>query len=101
MELHHYPQAQGGLIDQVIVSRALSWRTAKTLAMAFPQTEERDHFGSPSFRVKGKIFAQLSARENKERRALVKLSLADQAWLTMSDPNTFVPAPHWGRHGWT
>ena len=69
--------------------------------MALPETEVRDHFGSPSFRVKGKIFAQLSASENKERRALVKLSLADQAALTMSDPATFLPAPHWGRHGWT
>jgi len=69
--------------------------------MALPETEERDHFGSPSFRVKGKIFAQLSAPENEERRALVKLSSADQAALTISDPDTFLPAPHWGRHGWT
>jgi hypothetical protein len=68
--------------------------------MALPETEERDHFGSPSFRVKGKIFAQLSAQENNERRALLKLSTADQAALTMSDPDTFVPAPHWGRYGW-
>lgn len=79
----------------------LSWNKAKALAMALPETEERDHFGSPSFRVKGKIFAQLSAAENEERRALVKLSSADQAALTMSNPNTFLPAPHWGRHGWT
>ncbi len=79
----------------------ISWRTAKALAMALPETEERDHFGSLSFRVKGKIFAQLSASENEERRALVKLSSADQAALTMSDPDTFLPAPHWGRHGWT
>lgn len=69
--------------------------------MALPATEERDHFGSPSFRVKGKIFAQLSAYESEERRALVKLSSADQAAPTMADPDTFTPAPHWGRHGWT
>jgi hypothetical protein len=69
--------------------------------MALPETEERDHFGSPSFRVKGKIFAQLSAPENQEPRPLVKLSSADQAALTMSDPSTFLPAPHWGRHGST
>ncbi|MBS0380721.1 MAG: MmcQ/YjbR family DNA-binding protein [Proteobacteria bacterium] len=69
--------------------------------MALPQTEERDHFGSPSYRVNGKIFAQLSASQKKEQRALVKLSSADQAALTLSHPDTFSPAPHWGRHGWT
>ena len=79
----------------------VSWHAAKALAMALPETEELDHFGSPSFRVTGKMFAQLSAPENEERRAPVKLSSADQTALTMSDPDTFLPAPHWGRRGWT
>jgi hypothetical protein len=68
---------------------------------ALPESEERDHFGSLSFRVNGKIFAQLSACDQTEQRALVKLSLADQAALTMSHPDAFAPAPQWGRHGWT
>jgi hypothetical protein len=79
----------------------VSWHAARAFALALPGAEERDHFGSPSFRVKGKIFAQLSPSESKERRALVKLSSADQAALTMSDPETFLPAAHWGHHGWT
>lgn len=69
--------------------------------MSLHDAEERDHFGSPSFRVGGKIFAQLSARNHQTPRAVVKLSSADQAALTMSDPETFSSVPSWGRHGWT
>lgn len=79
----------------------LSWEAAHKLALALPEAEERDHFGSPSFRVKGKIFAQLSARKSNEMRALVKLSVADQTALIMSAPETFSAVPQWGRHGWT
>ncbi|WP_293394616.1 MmcQ/YjbR family DNA-binding protein [Nevskia sp.] len=79
----------------------LSWQAAHKLALSLPEAEERDHFGSPSFRVTGKIFAQLSARDHEEQRVLVKLSAADQAALTMSDPDTFSAVPQWGQHGWT
>lgn len=32
---------------------------ARALALALPDTEERDHHGRPSFRVRGRIFATL------------------------------------------
>ena len=73
-----------------------SWKAAHKLALSLPESEERDHFGSPSFRVKGKIFAQLSSQGKSERRALVKLSAADQAALIMSAPETFSSVPQWG-----
>ena len=79
----------------------ISWESTHKLALALPESEEHDHFGSPSFRVKGKIFAQLSPPKSEDVRALVKLSAANQAALTMSAPNTFSPAPHWGHRGWT
>lgn len=79
----------------------LNWQTAHKLALSLPEAEERDHFGSPSFRVRGKIFAQLSPHTSKEPRALVKLSAADQAALTTSAPETFSTVPQWGRYGWT
>jgi hypothetical protein len=79
----------------------LSWQAAHKLALSLPEAEERDHFGSPSFRVKGKIFAQLSPRSSNEARALVKLPAADQAALIMSAPETFSSVPQWGHHGWT
>ena len=74
---------------------------ARKLAMSLPEVEERDHFGSPSFRVKGKIFAQLSRQGDESERALVKMTAADQAALTMSAPDVFSFVPQWGKHGWT
>lgn len=79
----------------------LSWEAAHKLALALPEAEEHDHFGGPSFRVRGKIFAQLSSRASTEARVLVKLPAADQAALVMSAPETFTSEPQWGRHGWT
>ncbi|MFT4246877.1 MAG: MmcQ/YjbR family DNA-binding protein [Pseudomonas sp.] len=79
----------------------LSWQAARELALSLPHAEERDHFGSPSFRVKGKIFAQLSPHSNSVECALVKLSAADQGALIMSSPGTFSSVPQWGHHGWT
>ena len=49
--------------------------TARELALALPEAEERDHRGHPSFRVKSKIFATLWP---DEQRAVLKLALADQ-----------------------
>lgn len=79
----------------------LSWEAAHKLALALPEAEEQDHFGSPSFRVRGKIFAQLSSRKSEKIRVLVKLPAADQTALLMSAPETFTSDPQWGRHGWT
>ena len=79
----------------------LSVQLARKLALALPEAEERDHFGSPSFRVRGKIFALLSIAVQADERAILKLSLADQAVLKMADGQTFSTVPQWGQHGWT
>lgn len=79
----------------------LALRTIRELALALPGVDERDHFGSPSFRVGGKIFAQMPAQTTGRDRAILKLALPDQTALVMSDPDTFAPVPQWGRYGWT
>ena len=79
----------------------VSIETARNFEMSLPQVEERDHFGSPSFRVAGKIFAQLFNRGDGAERALVKLAPADQAALIMSAPDVFSSVPQWEKHGWT
>lgn len=76
----------------------VSASAAALLAMSLPGATEKDHFGSRSFRVDGKIFAQVSAESG---RALVKLTAANQDALMTADPETFLPAPSWGRYGWT
>jgi hypothetical protein len=70
----------------------------RELAMQLPQAQEVDHFGAPSFRVRGKIFAQFSRRDD---RAIFKFSLDELDVLRMSADDLFEPDPSWGKHGWT
>jgi hypothetical protein len=70
----------------------------RELAMRLPQAEELDHFGTPSFRVRGKIFAQFSRGSSD---AIFKFSLDELDVLRMSAGDLFVPDPSWGKHGWT
>jgi hypothetical protein len=70
----------------------------RSFALGLPDTVERDHLGSPSFRVTGKIFAQLVYAEHV---VLVKLSLDEQAECIASDPARFWAPVHWAKFGWT
>jgi hypothetical protein len=67
-------------------------------ALALPQVTEQGHFGAPSFRVRGKIFAQLSSDETI---ALLKLSKDVQQWAITTYPRICRVEPQWGKHGWT
>ena len=73
--------------------------TARELALSLAGAEEHPHWGRPSFRVRQRIFATLWP---DERRAMVKLSLDDQAALTALSPEVFSPVPGgWGARGAT
>jgi hypothetical protein len=72
--------------------------TSRDLALAEAGAVEQPHFGSASFRVNGKIFAQLSSDDEV---GLVKLSLGAQEWLLAAHPGRCWSDLHWGRHGWT
>lgn len=71
----------------------------RRLALALPEAAEADHFGAPSFRVKGKIFATLG--ETAERLT-VKLDPEDRHNLEQAHPGVVeAVAGYWGRSGWT
>ncbi len=70
----------------------------RRFALALPQVEELIHMGAPSFRVNGKIFAQLA---EKEQVALLKLTLDEQDALLRSNPDDVWLPKHWGQFGWT
>jgi hypothetical protein len=73
--------------------------TARQIALSLPGTEEKGHFGMPSFRVNNKIFATQWVKEN---RMMVKLSPIDQSVFNSFDPTIFFPVPNkWGLKGAT
>jgi hypothetical protein len=67
-------------------------------ALSLPDVEEAPHFESRSFRVRRKIFAQLSS---DGASGVLKLPLLQQAELVADDPATYSVPPHWGQYGWT
>jgi len=72
----------------------------RKLALAFPETEERQHMSHPDFRVAGKIFATLGYPD--KTRGMVKLSPEDQHYFSKDYPDVFIPVKgNWGRRGAT
>lgn len=67
--------------------------------MALPEVTESVHFDKPSFRIKNKIFATL---HEKDKRAMVKLTLIEQSVFSGIDKTIIYPVPGgWGRQGAT
>lgn len=69
----------------------------KKLALSLPEAHEEGHWGSPSFRVRKKIFAVLHA---DERRVVLKLPRDYQEALVATNPEVY-SLGGWSHQGWT
>jgi predicted DNA-binding protein (MmcQ/YjbR family) len=77
----------------------ISIETFRKLALSFPEAEEQPHFEKPSFRIKKKIFATLSVKENQ---CVLKLSPIDQSVFVNYNNKIIYPVKGaWGKQGWT
>lgn len=73
----------------------------RRLVMDLPEVIEAAHMGHPDFRVRGKIFATLSWRDD-ECLGMVKLTPEQQGEFVKAKPKVFSPVPGgWGRRGCT
>ena len=71
----------------------------RRLALDLPEAVELAHMGTPDFRVRGKIFASLSAGKAV---ATLKLQRGQQEMVCAAEPDLFSPvAGYWGESGWT
>jgi hypothetical protein len=66
-------------------------------ALALPGAEEQPHWGDPSFRVRGRIFAVVHPRE---KTCVLKLARGDQSALVAAAPDVF-KTNAWSHQGWT
>ena len=69
----------------------------RRLALSFPEAEERETWGHPTFRVRGKMFMAMSEDGTS---ASVKAARDAQAALVGSEPTTFSIPAYVGHHGW-
>jgi len=70
---------------------------ARALALSFPEAEERETSGDPTFRVRDKIVMTM---DREGTAATVKAPREAQAALVGSDPDTFSIPAYVGQRGW-
>lgn len=72
----------------------------RSMALALPDAEEREHMGHPDFRVRGRIFATLGYPDSEW--GMVKLFPDQQRDFVAAAPKVFRPVKgEWGRQGCT
>ena len=71
--------------------------TLRAWLAELPEFEERETWGQPTLRVRGRMFGIL---DEESRMASLKTSREEQAALLEQDPETFSWPAYVGRHGW-
>ena len=74
----------------------------RAICLALPETTEKIAWGEPTFRVGGKLFAQVDNHHHGADHVAVWLAmpLGAQEGLVYSDPVRFFVPPYVGRRGW-
>jgi hypothetical protein len=74
----------------------------RTICLALPETTEKMAWGEPTFRVRGKLFAQLDNHHHGAAHLAVWLPmpLGAQESLVYTDPVRYFVPPYVGGRGW-
>jgi len=74
----------------------------RAICLALPETSEKMAWGEPTWRVKGKLFAQLDNHHHGADHLAVWLPapLGEQESLVFLDPQRFFRPPYVGPRGW-
>ena len=71
----------------------------RKICLAFPEAQEKEAWGDPTFRVKDKIFA-MEKRGDGRVSVWFKAPPGSQQVLIGADPDTFFRPPYVGHKGW-
>jgi predicted DNA-binding protein (MmcQ/YjbR family) len=71
----------------------------RKICLALPEAVEKEAWGDPTFRVKGKIFA-MEKRGDGRVSVWFKAPPGSQQVLIGADPDTFFRPPYVGHKGW-
>jgi predicted DNA-binding protein (MmcQ/YjbR family) len=73
----------------------------RKLCLALPEATEKEAWGDPTWRVRGRIFAMQKGNHEGGRPSLwVKAARGDQPVIVESDPSRFFVPPYVGHKGW-
>ncbi|MFI6996284.1 MmcQ/YjbR family DNA-binding protein [Nocardia sp. NPDC050175] len=76
----------------------MTFEEFRAFVLSLPETVEAQHHGSPDFRVRNKIMANL---DETAGCITVKLSLSDQQALVQRGDGSFSLPGGWSKFGWT
>jgi hypothetical protein len=78
-------------------SREVTWETVCEIARALPGSEEGTSYGTPAFKVGGKLFVRL----HQEGDSIVaRIDEAERAMRIAADPNAFYITDHYAPYPW-
>lgn len=73
-------------------SAAVTFDTVRRLALALPEAEESTSYGTPAFKVRGKLFVRL---HQSGESLVVKIDMNERAMRMRADPETFYITDHY------
>ena len=78
-------------------SAAVTFETVRQLALALPGVEEGTSYGTPAFKVKGKLFIRF---HQDGESLVVATEYADREALVLEQPETFYVTDHYLNYPW-
>ncbi|MCY3882405.1 MAG: MmcQ/YjbR family DNA-binding protein [Chloroflexi bacterium] len=74
----------------------------RAVCLALPEAEEKEAWGMPTFRVRGKLFAHFADDHHGDGRVALWLKAAEgaQELLVQAAPERFFVPPYMGPRGW-
>lgn len=71
----------------------------RAICLRYPEAEESDGVGDPTFKIRGKIFAMQHPMEGRPSM-WCKAQRGFQEMLITSEPQRYFAPPYVGHHGW-
>jgi hypothetical protein len=72
----------------------VTFERVRVLALALPSAEEAISYGTPAFKVRGKLFARL----REDGTLMVKTELGRREALIATQPDRYFTTPHYADH---
>src|SRR5262249_13764556 len=75
----------------------VTWQTVRELAGALPDAEESTSYGTPAFKVRGRLFARL---HQTGESVVVRIDKGERAMRLRADPEAFYITAHYTAYPW-
>jgi hypothetical protein len=76
---------------------AITWETVRELARTLPGAEEGTSYGTPAFKVRGKLFVRLHQNGDS---IVVRIDEGERAMRMRADPHAFYITDHYVGYPW-